>query len=149
LRVRTPHEQAAEDFQPRYVLTPRLVGHLACGELAIEPVLGPVRVAEVRPGEHLNGSGGSGEESYVHVRWRDEHGPSTATGRYPVDRSFDVRMPDRHDRLLVRRGIDQAKWHRREITDDTARLIAAHLNGRVGSALHAFTVDGHVDELAL
>jgi len=145
--VRTPHEQAAGDFHPRYVLTPRLVGHLACGELAIEPMLGPVRVAEVRPGEHMNGNGGSGEEPYVRVRWRDEHGPSTATGRYPADRSFEVRMPDRHDRLLIRRGIDQATWHKREITDDTARLIAAHLNGSAGSALHGFAVDGHVDEL--
>ena len=60
---RTPHEQGsqgapgqetaaaaagAELFRPSYVYTPRLVGRLAVGELAVEPVLGPVRVAGVR-----------------------------------------------------------------------------------------------------
>jgi hypothetical protein len=55
-------------------------------------------------------------------------------------------MPAHEDRLLVRRGIDQARWHRREITDDTARLIASHLHSGERSALHRFMIDGSVDE---
>lgn len=147
-------------FAPQYVMAPRLVGHLACGELAVEPVLGVVRVAGVRRhGQSEDGnedgstknrsedvSGEAAEQRFVHVTWRDEHGPGTATARYPADRSFDVRMPAPEDRLLVRRGIDQAKWHGRVITDDTARLIAAHLNPGERSALHRFMIDGSVDE---
>jgi hypothetical protein len=139
---RTPQEQQhPEGWQPRYIYTPRLVGHLAIGELAVEPVLGPVRVAGVRQPEEEDP-----ENSHVFVSWRDEHGPGTATGRYPADRSFDVRMPAHEDRLLVRRGIDQAKWHGREITDDTARLIVGHLHPGERSALHRFMIDGSVDE---
>jgi hypothetical protein len=55
-------------------------------------------------------------------------------------------MPAHDDRLLVRRGIDQAKWHGREITDDTARLIAGHLHPGERSALHRFMIDGSVEE---
>jgi hypothetical protein len=136
-------EVAAESFPPRYVFTPRLVGRLSCGELAVEPVLGVVRVAGVRQPEEEDQDG-----SFVHVTWRDEQGPGTATGRYPADRSFEVRMPDLADRLLVRRGIDQARWRNREITDDVARLIASHLHSgeRSTSTLHAFTIDGSIDE---
>lgn len=138
---RLGHESAAELFRPNYIYTPRLVGRLALGELAIEPVLGLVRVAGVRQPEDEEPDG-----SYVFVSWCDEHGPGAAAGRYPADRSFDVRMPDLADRLLVRRGIDQAKWHGREITDDTARLIAGHLHPGERSALHRFMIDGSVDE---
>jgi hypothetical protein len=55
-------------------------------------------------------------------------------------------MPAHEDRLLVRRGIDQARWHGQEITDDTARLIAGHLHPGERSALHRFMIDGSVDE---
>jgi hypothetical protein len=55
-------------------------------------------------------------------------------------------MPAPEDRLLVRRGIDQAKWHGWEITDDTARLIAGHLHPGERSGLHRFTIDGSVGE---
>jgi hypothetical protein len=152
----TPYEQAgrgapgrelaaaapgAELFRPNYIYTPRLVGRLAIGELAVEPVLGPVRVAGVRQPEEEDS-----EDSHVFVSWRDEHGPGHAAGRYPADRSFDVRMPAQEDRLLVRRGIDQAQWHGREITDDTARLIAGHLHSGERSALHRFMIDGSVEE---
>jgi hypothetical protein len=123
-----------------------LVGRLALGELAVEPVLGPVRVAGVRQSEHPAAETGAEAEGFVHVSWRDEHGPGHAAGRYPADRSFDVRMPAHEDRLLVRRGIDQAKWHGREITDDSARLIAGHLHPGERSALHRFMIDGSVNE---
>jgi hypothetical protein len=153
--LRTPHEQGSQrahgrgaaaaapgaEYRPSYIFTPRLVGRLAIGELAVEPVLGPVRVAGVRqPAEE------EPENPHVFVSWRDEHGPGTAVGRYPADRSFDVRMPAHEDRLLVRRGIDQATWHGREITDDTARLIASHLHSGERSALHRFMIDGSVNE---
>jgi hypothetical protein len=55
-------------------------------------------------------------------------------------------MPDLADRLLVRRGIDQAAWLKQEITDATARLIAAHLHTGQPSALHRFMVDGSIGE---
>jgi len=153
---RTPHEQGSQEafgrevaaaapgaelFQPNYIFTPRLVGRLAVGELAVEPVLGPARVAGVRqPVEE------DPENSHVFVSWRDEHGSGSAAVRYPADRSFDVRMPAHEDRLLVRRGIDQAQWHGREIADDTARLIAGHLHPGERSALHRFMIDGSVEE---
>jgi hypothetical protein len=82
----------------------------------------------------------------VHVGWLDEHGPGTAAGRHPADRPFPVRMPAPDDRLLVRRGIDQARWQKREITNEGARIIAAHLHPRTGSALHRFTTDGSMGE---
>jgi hypothetical protein len=135
-------ERAGKRFEPRYIFTPRLIGRLALGELAIEPVLGPARVAEVTHGE----VGDHEPEQFVFVRWRDEHGPSTAQGRYQADSSFEVRMPAQEDRQLVRHAIDQAQWHRREITDDVARLIAAHLHPGDGSSMHRFMIDGKIEE---
>jgi hypothetical protein len=131
------------------VFTPRLVAHLACGELAIEPVLGAVRVVHVSHETHTHPGCASRPDravdgGFVHVTWRDEHGPGRATVRYPAHRSFEVRMPDLGDRLLVRRGIDQAVWLNRKITGATARLIAAHLHTGPPSALHRFMVDGSI-----
>jgi hypothetical protein len=153
---RSPHVQEITEavtggFAPQYVFAPRLVGRLACGELAIEPVLGAARVAQVRHGTRVepgitSDRDRSFDEGFVHVTWRDEHGPGRATGRYPAHRSFEVRMPDLADRLLVRRGIDQAAWLKQEITDATARLIAAHLHTGQPSALHRFMVDGSIGE---
>ena len=34
-------------LRPQYELVPRRAGHLACGELAVENILGAVRVADV------------------------------------------------------------------------------------------------------
>jgi hypothetical protein len=142
---------ATDDTAPRYVFTPRLVGHLAYGEVAIEPVLGAARVAHVRQDTHAEPDSASNpnqalDGGFVHVTWRDEHGPGRATVRYPAHRSFEVRMPGLGDRLLVRRGIDQAVWLNREITDATARLIAAHLHTGAPSALHLFMVDGSIGQ---
>ena len=137
-----PEHSTAEGFQPLYVFAPRMAGRLALGELAMEPVLGPVRVTGVRQAEGEDHQDGS----FVFVSWRDEHGPGTAAGRYPAEPTFEVRMPAPEDRRLVRQGIDRARWHRREINGDTARLIAAHLHPGTGSALHRFTVDGSIGE---
>lgn len=139
----TVGRETPEDLNPRYIFRPRLVGRLALGELAIEPVLGPVRVAEVVPSEM---SGAVEEAEFMHIRWRDEHGPGTAQGRYTADRSFEARMPAQEDRRLVRHGIDQAQWHRREITNDVARLISAHLHPGAGSSMHRFMSDGGIEE---
>jgi hypothetical protein len=57
-------------------------------------------------------------------------------------------MPARSDRLRIRQGIDQARWHNsREITDNIARLIAAHLHSGKQSALHRLMIDGRTDEV--
>jgi len=142
-------EAATGDIAPQYVFAPRLVGHLAYGELAIEPLLGPARVTQVRHedrAEHPNDQDAAFGDGFVHVTWRDEHGPGQATGRYPSHRSFEVRMPHLADRLLVRRGIDQAVWLKQEISDATARLVAAHLHTGPPSALHRFMLDGSIGE---
>lgn len=55
-------------------------------------------------------------------------------------------MPAHEDRLLVRRGIDKAVWLKQEITNDVARLIASHLHPGENSSLHAFMIDGSIDE---
>lgn len=125
--------------QPRYVFMSRPAGRLACSELVIEPTLGRVRVVDVRP----TTSDGS---DFVHVAWSDEYGPCRAAGRYSADRLFAVRAPDREDRLLVRQGIDQAAWQRREISGTVARLIAAHLHRGRETALYGFAVNGAVRE---
>lgn len=129
-------------LHPHHILAPRLAGRLACGELAVEPVLGMVRVAGVQ----LAGDGDCFGDEPVFVRWRDEHGPGMAAGRYRGCVSFPVVMPSLADRLLVRRGIDQAVWHGRVATDDIARLIACHLHTGPRSAVHRFAVDGSVAE---
>jgi hypothetical protein len=123
-------------LQPRYVFVPRPAGRLALGEFVIEPALGPVRVAAVM----------RARDAFTHVTWTDDHGPSRATGRYPADRSFPVRAPEHADRLLIRQGVDQAAWARRDITGAIARLIAAHLHLGPRSALYDFTVNGEVTD---
>lgn len=122
--------------QPRYTFVPRLAGRLTLGEFVIEPVLGPVRVAAVRPVR----------ADLAQITWSDDHGPSRATGRYAADRSFPVRAPERGDRLLIRQGIDQADWIKRDIPGVIARLIAAHLHLGPRSALYNFTVSGVVTD---
>jgi hypothetical protein len=125
----------------RYVFTLRLAARVACGELAVEPVLGRVRVASVR----RDADDGIGDE-FVYIGWRDESGPGAATGRYPDGRTFLVRMPAPTDRVLIQRGIDQAVWRRRVVSHDIARLIAAHLHFGCRSGLYRFAVDGGVEE---
>jgi len=120
------------------------------GELAVEPVLGAVRVAAVRRAKRCY----AGCPAFVHVGWRDDSGPGTASVRYPADTSVPVYMPAPADRLLVRRGIDQAARKERAVSDDIARLMACHLHSGPHSALDRFVIDGSVDrrvyaELAL
>jgi hypothetical protein len=123
---------------------------LVRGELAVEPALGVVRVAAVRRAKRCYADC----PAFVHVGWRDDAGPGSASVRYPADTSVQVYMPAPADRLLVRQGIDQAARNERAVADDIARLMASHLHSGPHSALHRFVVDGSVDhgvyaELAL
>src|SRR5205823_10095117 len=71
----TPAGELAHDsggqVQPRYQFVPRQAGRLACGEVAIEPVLGLGRVTSVTTAEsdaqHCSG--------FVHVAWSDDESP--------------------------------------------------------------------------
>jgi hypothetical protein len=80
------------------------------------------------------------------VVWTDDNGPCHATATYPADRLFPIRVPAREDLLLVRQGIHQAIWSRREIAGPVARLIAAHLHPGPRSALYRFAVTGTITE---
>jgi hypothetical protein len=137
-----PHDSAGQ-LRPRYRLVIRPAGMLAWGELVIEPILGPVRVAALSPPP----SDGDGP-AVVQLTWSDDDGPCHATAIYPAQRLFRVRVPHPDDIVLVRRGLDQARWWGRDIADDVARLIAAHLHPGPRSGLYRFAVIGAVtDEL--
>jgi hypothetical protein len=128
-----PARASARPSKPQYILVSRPAGSLACGDLAVEPVLGTARITSVRQAS-----------PYVHLTWADEHGPGTATARYPADQQFSVRAPHPLDQLKIERAIDRATWAKRAIRGDTARLIAGHLNRGAGTALDRFTRDGAV-----
>jgi hypothetical protein len=120
---------------PRYEVVIRPAGRLACGDLVREPVLGVARITAIRRAE-----------PYVQLTWSDENGPCTAAGRYPVDQPFPVRVPHPIDRLKIDGAIQQAAWTKRAIRSGTARLIAAHMNRGVGTALRRFAADGAVTD---
>lgn len=127
---------------PRYAYVASPAVRLANTDLAIEPVLGLVRVVRTVPARVEN------EAAPVHVQvvWRDDRGPCRAAGRYPADQLFPVRVPDPADRLLIRRGIDQATWRRREVSGAVARLIAAYLHLGRRSGLYRFAVMGFIHD---
>lgn len=129
-------------IQPRYLYIPRLAGRLACTDLAIEPALGLVRVAGVLPLRTENGD----RSAYVRITWADDIGSSRASGRYPAEQAFAVRVPDYADRLLIRQGVEQAKWQDRPVTSAIVRLIAAHLHLGPHSAVYGFAVSGAVTD---
>jgi hypothetical protein len=56
-----------------------------------------------------------------------------------------VRLPA-EDRALVCQGVEQARYHQREIESCTARLIAGHLHRGPGSSLCRFAVSGAIDD---
>lgn len=137
---RLPRDSGGQ-LWPRYRLAWRPAGLLGWGELVIEPILGPVRVGAVSP-SHRDGP------PVVQVTFTDDTGPCHATATYPAGRRFAVRVPHPHDIQVVRRGLEQATWLRRDITDQTARLIAAHLDPGPRSGLYRFAVNGAItDEL--
>jgi hypothetical protein len=135
-----PHDSGGQ-VRPRYRLAWRPAGLLAWGELAIEPILGPVRVAAVSPPP----SDGDGPAA-VRVTWSDDTGPCHATATYPAQRRFAVRVPHPHDILLVRRDLNQARSWGGDIAGQVARLIAAHLHSGPRSGLYRFAVDGAVTD---
>jgi len=130
----------AGQLHPCYEVVRRHAGYLACGELAVEPVLGAVRVAGVtRVADRPSGP-------FVRLTWRDDHGPCTAIGQYPASRLFPVRIPASADRQSIRQNIARAAALHGDIDADTARLIAAHLHSGPHSALYDFAVDGGVHD---
>jgi hypothetical protein len=130
---------SAGQLLPRYQFVQRPAGRLACGDLVMEPVLGPVRVASLTTGE-----GDDANPTLVHIAWSDDHGPCQPSGRYAGDRLFPVRAPHHSDLLRIRQGIDQATWKGREVSGSVVRLIAAHLHPGPKSALYSFAVNGRV-----
>ena len=124
---------------PQYEVVMRRTGQLACGDVAIEPALGPARVTALGP------AGPEGAPS-MHVTWSDDFGPCTAAGRYRLDQSFPVRIPARSDQLRIRRAIDQAMRSGQNIGPDTARHIAAHLHRGPSTALFGFARHGAVPD---
>lgn len=82
--------------------------------------------------------------AFVRLAWADDHGPSTAAGHYPANTIFPTRMPARSDRFWVRQSMERAERLHRDIGDDTARLIAAHLHTGPQGALYNFAVDGAI-----
>lgn len=127
----------AGQLRPRYVLVPRRVGELACGELVIEPALGPARVAATRPSPKTL-------KVLRQIDWQDDQGSSHASGTYHADLRFPTRQPAMIDCQLIQRSIDQAARRNRDISADAARLIAAHLHRGRQSALHEFAVTGAI-----
>jgi hypothetical protein len=115
-------------IKPRYEVVERQVGQLACGDLVIEPILGEVRVIKVAE---------LGYDTVRHlpllqVYWVDDGGLSTAARLLPADATVSVRVPAQEDQVLIRQGIDQARYAGREIDARTARTIAAQLQRWAG-----------------
>ncbi|HSW66077.1 MAG TPA: hypothetical protein VLI54_02985 [Bacillota bacterium] len=127
---------SAGQVHPHYDFTPRSASRLARGELVREPALGLVRVATVPDT--------SCRPHHVWIGWASHNTPCHAMGSYPTQQRFDVRGPAQADQLLIRQGIDQANWARRQITGDIARLIAAHTYLSPRSALYNFAVFGEI-----
>ncbi len=123
--------------QPQYQYVMRHAGPLACGDFAVEPVLGPARVM---PGAaRKRGALRAGQ-------WADDDGPCTAAGRYKMEQRFAVRMPAEADRQRIGQTIEQAAWLGRPIRANTARLIGPYLHGGPTTAMHRFTTDGSIYE---
>lgn len=132
---------SANQVIPRYLFVPRLARSLACGELVVEPVLGPVRVEDVHTVARPRS-----DRDLLRVAWSDDYGPCHPVGSYLVEQSVMVRVPDIGDRLLVRQGLDQAVRSGREVSGTTARRIAAHVHLGPRSALYGFAINGAIPE---
>jgi hypothetical protein len=99
-------------IKPRYEVVQRQVGQLACGDLVIEPILGEVRVVRVVELDydtvrHL---------PLLQVYWVDDGGLSTAARLFPANATVPVRVPALEDRVLIRQGIDQARYGAERLT---------------------------------
>jgi|SRR5579875_3920281 len=119
---------------PRYELVCRSVRQLAPGDLMIEPSLGEVRIAAIV-------DGGWDELRQIGLRqlyWVDDNGLSTAARMLREDASAVVRIPALADRAYLTQALDQADYFQRDISEHSARLIAAHLHRGVGSGLYDF-----------
>jgi hypothetical protein len=142
--VRLQLNQLARDtggqLRPRFELVLWPIGRLACGDLAIEPTLGLVRVADL----HQCHDQILSNPKSVQVRWCSDLGPCMAEVRYPAAAHMRTCRPALADRLLVRQALDQARRCRRPVVASVARLIAGHLHRGPGTAMYTFALDGRV-----
>jgi hypothetical protein len=145
-RIETTSANITQDtngeLRPTYEVIQRPVGYLACGDLVVEPVLGEVRVVQVTEFGYDEVRG----QRQLQVHWAADDGLSTAARLFPAEAMVGVRVPALVDRQAIRRGIDLAAYHRREIDAGTARTIAAQLQRGPGSALYAFAVSGAISD---
>ena len=145
-RIEAARTNVANDTRhqltPAYEIVERQVGHLACGDLVIEPVLGEVRVARVA----ALGCGCTEQQQLLQVHLVHGDGLSVAARALPADATLPVRIPTLADRILILHGIDLATYNRREVDDRTARTIAAQLQRGPDSALYAFAVSGVISD---
>jgi len=130
------------ELRPAYEVIQRQVGHLACGDLVVEPVLGEVRVVHVAE----FGYDEAQRQRRLQVHWATDDGLSTAARLYPAAATVAVRVPALTDQALIRQGIDLAVYQQKEIDPRTARTIAAHLQRGPGTALYAFAVSGVISD---
>ncbi len=63
--------------KPGYVFIPRLAGRIGCGELVLEPGIGPARAAATLPMK-LGVRGGT---PFVQITWTDDLGPCRAAAQ--------------------------------------------------------------------
>jgi len=129
-------------LRPNYDVVQRQVGHLACGDLMIEPILGEVRVVQVTE----FGYDEVRHQQQLQVHWASDDGLSTAARLYPAAATVAVRVPALTDQALIRQGIDLAVYQQTEIDPRTARTIAAQLQRGPGTALYAFAVSGTITD---
>jgi hypothetical protein len=129
-------------LQPSFIVVPRRVRCLARGDLLVEPVLGEVRVVSVTDFGYDNVH----RQPQCQVRWVSDDGPCSAARLFPAAGVVSVRTAAPADVHAIRRGIDLAARHEREIDSFTARMIAAHLQRGPASALYAFAVSSAVSD---
>jgi len=119
----------------RYEIIGRAAGHLACGDLLLEPVLGEVRVVQVA---NL-GYDEVRHRPLVQVHWIDDAGLSLVALAYPVPTPVSVNRLAPDDRALVCQGVEQARYHQREIAmvvgwRATLRAVAEERRARIDAS---------------
>jgi hypothetical protein len=133
------------ELVPRYEYIERRADHLVFGDLLVEPHLGEVRITWVAD----VGYDVTRQANLVRLHWSDDHGLSAAARTLPARERVTLRVPDQVDELAVRRAIDRARYHRVDLDDRNARLIAAHLQQGPGTGLYRLAVTGEIQPSAL
>src|SRR6266568_948625 len=108
-------QDTAGGLASRHELVERAVDHLACGDIMVEPTFGEVRIVQATPVGYDEQHG----VPLVQVTWIEDGGLSSAARAYPANTAVAVRVPAWQDRAAIRRGIDAAIYHGREISPAT------------------------------